>query len=159
MTVDEDDGFLLWSVVLLAALYCCLMTSCSFAIPVRVVPTDQPILVAPVGQEVPQADGTTVLNPELPQPKKEDYKPPVDGWGMVWQVVMLVVTTVLGGGGLAMVSKIGKLKSALQVACNLADDCAVAETDEEVAAAKKRAADKQDLLGVRKLTQKARNAL
>jgi CelD/BcsL family acetyltransferase involved in cellulose biosynthesis len=74
-------------------------------------------------------------------------------------VVLTIVGAALGGGGLAAVPMLrtaGRLRTALRTACDLADANAVAETDEDVAAAKARAAAEQQAKGVRDLVQKIR---
>ncbi len=143
--------------LLLLILVMLVMNSCAFAIPVRAVPSDEPILVANVGHDVPQTDGTIAHNPELPQPKAESFKPPVDGWGMTATAIGAAATLIFGGGGGLIVTRtMGKLKTAAKIACQLADDCAKADTDEQVKLAQTLAKDKQLKAGVHKMTQKIR---
>lgn len=129
---------------------------CAFAIPVRQVPTDQPILVAPVGTTVPNADGTQTHNPDLPQPKAESFRPPANGWATIAAIISSLLALLFGGGGIMAVRSMGKLRTAARIACDLVDQVAVADTDEQVVAAKKQAAERQDLYGVRTLTQQIR---
>ncbi|MBA3622952.1 MAG: hypothetical protein H0W48_00480 [Methylibium sp.] len=147
-----------WSVtewLLLGAIMLAIVWLCG-CIPVRVVPSDQPILVAPVGVSIPQEDGTTALNPKLPQPRAGLYPPPQ---GVPWGSILAVGLALCGGGGTAVAFAapvIRRIRVAAQIACQLADDCAKADTDAEVDAAKKRAGAAQDAAGVRTVTNRIR---
>lgn len=142
-----------WTVAIIALP----LAVCAGCIPVRLVQTDQPVLVAPVGIEQPQADGSVALNPSLPQPKAEDFKPPMGG--MQWADMLLnLACLVLGGTGVgaAALPVIGKLKTGLRITAALADANAAANTDVEVRLAKQAAQQAQDAAGVRKIVQRAR---
>ncbi len=141
-------------------LACLALAGCGFAIPVRVVPTDEPILVAPVGT-MSLDDAITILNGNLPQPDPAKFPPPkvvTAGWGLLGQALLAAVAALTGGGGLAAVllPLLGKAKVALSIASSLADANAAANTDAEVATNKRHAAMAQEAAGVRKLTQKVR---
>ena len=128
------------------------------ALPVRAVPSDKPILVAPVGTQHPQEDGSVALNPGLPQPKAEDFKPAGGNWATWANGLLTVAGLVLGGTGVGAwaLPLIGKAKTAIRIASELADRCAAAETDKDVEIAKSLAATAQEAAGVRTLTNKAR---
>lgn len=134
---------------------CVSLTSC-FAIPVRAVPTDEPILVAPVGVEQTQGDGATALNPHLPQPDPNKF-PPAASTTIGWSNVLNIALMALFGVGLPVgVRHVSKLKQALRITADLADGCAAAETDADVERAKRLAAQIQESAGVRSLTNKVR---
>lgn len=140
--------------IVLAAM--CVALSGCFAVPVRAIPTDKPILVAPVGVQAPQADGTIALNPALPQPKADDFKPPAQ---FPWADILFGIVSLLAGGtgvGAVAIPLIGKARTALKIAAELADRNAVAETDADVEKNKLIALAKQREAGVLALTQKVR---
>lgn len=146
---------ILISLVVAILTFALIMSLTGCAIPVRAVTSDQAILVAPVGRELPMEDGTTALNPDLPQPKADAYRPAA---AFPWGALIAGAATLLfgGGAGTVAVRTIGRLKSATRIACDLADSCAQAETDDQVQAAKERAKMQQEAAGVRTLTQSLR---
>ncbi len=159
MTIRRNILRLLDILALATMIGALVMTLAGCALPVRAVPSDKPILVAPVGTQHPQEDGSTALNPGLPQPKAEDYKPAAGvGWAGWANGLLTVAGLVLGGTGVGAwaLPLIGKAKTAIRIASELADQCAAAETDKDVEIAKSLAAAKQEALGVRTLTNKAR---
>ncbi len=143
-----------------ALVVCLLLSGCAFAIPVRAVPTDEPILVAPVGT-MTLDDAITILNGNLPQPDPAKFPPAKNvtaGWPMLGNLLLAAVGALTGGGGIMAVvlPMLRKSKVALSIASSLADANAAANTDAEVATNKRNAAMAQEAAGVRKLTQRAR---
>jgi hypothetical protein len=142
----------------LCAILAALIALAACAIPVRTYPGDQAILVAPVGTSQAEADGTTTMNPGLPQPKAEHYTHREPDGDRVMTAALSLAGLVLGGTGVGAFALplIAKAKTALRIASELADDCASAETDDQVAIAKNLAMAKQKHAGVHALTQSVR---
>ena len=120
--------------VLIVALILLCIALAGCAIPVRNENNDKPLLVAPTGTSVPQADGSTVHNPELPQPKAGEYKP---GGQFNWMLALqIVVGLIAGSTGVGAVTKIRSLGSALRDATSYGEDMERAETDSDAAQVK-----------------------
>lgn len=140
--------------ILVAIIFWLALTSC---IPVTVRPEfDQQGLpkalpVTPVGSIA--ADGSLV--PVYPT-SNESPQPARFPWGTIAQVALAVLGVGGGGYGLLVGRVANKAKTALRIACNLAEANAQAETDEQVLVNKQAAARLQDEAGVRLLTQKVR---
>jgi len=83
--------------------------------------------------------------------------PPKDWSGLLEQIATLGLGLLLGGG--AAVPLVSRAKTALKIACNLAERVGNAETDEEVKAAKQLAEAQQIAAGVHALTQKVRGKI
>lgn len=85
--------------------------------------------------------------------------PPQDN-GFPWEKTLQIALGVLGVGGLGgagvAMRFASRAKTALGIACRLADDNAVAETDDQVRLAKSLAEARQIREGVHAMTQKAR---
>ncbi len=112
--------------------------------------------VTPVGSiETPA--GAVELVPVYPT-SKGDPKPPTFPWATAGSIA-LALLGVAGGGGFAVraAAIASKAKTALQIACSLADRMAVAETDGDVARAKQEAMAAQIKNGVHDLTQSVRH--
>lgn len=142
-------------------LACLSIAGCALAIPVRAVPTDEPILVAAVGTQSTDAAGVTTHNANLPQPDPAKFPPAQSttaGWGAMGNVLLAAVSALAGGGGAAvwLMPLLGKLRKALSITATLADANADATTDAQVAVNKHNATMAQEAAGVRDLTQKAR---
>ncbi len=123
-------------IIVVLVLLCFALAGC--AVPVRNESNDKPLLTAPTGVSVPQADGSTAHNPALPQPKAENYQhAPAFNWMLLLQTVFGLV---LGTGA---VVKIRTLGAAVRDAASYGDDMERAETDADVVRAKTRAATRQ----------------
>ena len=139
-------GILVACIILLA------LTGC---IPVTVRPefddNGLPIAlpVTPAGSVSPEGVYTPVY-PVSDNPPA----PPKDWSGLLEQIATLGLGLLLGGG--AAVPLVNRAKTALKIACNLADRVSNAETDDDVKAAKKLAEEQQIAAGVHALTQKVR---
>lgn len=142
--------------ILTAIVFGFLLTGC---IPVTVRPEfddhglPKAIPVAPVGS---QDLATGDFHP--PFPVSED--PPAPSPSFPWETILQIALGVLGVGGLGgagvAIRVVGKAKTALRIACDLADANARAESDLEVEQNKMIAAREQERTGVRTLTKKVR---
>lgn len=111
--------------------------------------------VTPVGT-IESPAGPLEMKPLYPV-SKGDAHPPTFPWGTVGTIALAVLGVGGGGFGLRAASIAAKAKTALQIACSLADQVAVADTDEQVRAAKERAMAEQIKNGVHDLTQSVRH--
>lgn len=107
------------------------------------------IPVTPTGSISP--DGT--LNPIYPV---SDKSPQPTNWGAWGTAIGGILTALLAVYGINLRGAVGKAKTALQIACDLADQNAVAETDNDVERNKMIAAQRQASAGVMALTQHVR---
>ena len=138
--------------LLVAALIYLALTGC---IPVTIRPQfdDQGLPIAipvtPAGSVA--VDGT--MTPIYPVSTKA---PTQTNWGAIGTVVGGVLSAFLAVYGINVRSIATRAKTALSIACELADKNAVAETDEDVARNKAVAQQKQLGAGVQALTQEVR---
>lgn len=108
------------------------------------------IPVTPVGSQ----DMTTGQFKPIYPVSNESPTPPTDWWPLAEKGLMVVLGLLTGtGAGVVMVRR---AKTALKIACDLADANAEAETDEEVQKNKGIAEARQLKAGVQTLTQKVR---
>ena len=141
--------------LLVAALFLMALTSC-LRIPVTVHPPfddngkPKALPTAPTGAVDPQ---TGRFIPPFPV-SDEAPTPPTDWWPYLQNALLVALGLLTGtGGGMVLVRR---AKTALRIACDLADQNAVAETDQDVERNKMIAAQQQAALGVLKLTQAVR---
>ena len=144
---------LVWLIgILVMAILVMAFTSC---IPVTVRPqfddSGKPIAlpVTPTGSI--SADGTIVPIYEV---SHESPKP--TNWAAVAGGISLVLNALLAAYGINLRGVVSKAKTALGIACNLADANATAETDEQVKRNKEIAKDLQVSVGVHDMTQEVR---
>lgn len=145
---------LVWLIaVLVAALLWSLLQGC---IPVTIRPEfdaqgkPKAIPVTPVGGQDP---ATGRFQP-IYDVSDESPAPPTDWWPMIEKGAFVLLGLLTGtGGGMVLVRR---AKTALKIACELADRNADAETDEQVAENKRLAVSQQIKAGVHDLTQKVR---
>ena len=139
---------------LVAAMFIMALTSC---IPVTIRPEfddaglPKAIPVAPVGSQ----DGAGVFHPPFAVSSEAPTPPQPFPWDTILQVGVALLTGA-GGAGLLAGRVVGRVKTALSIACQLADDTATAETDEQVRLAKQLAESKQIRAGVHELTAQVR---
>lgn len=127
--------FLFWLLIF----FLLLIVGC--AIPVRNESNDKPLLTASTGVSVPQADGSTVHNPTLPQPKAEDYQhAPSFNWTLLLQIV---AGLAFGTTGVGAIKTIRTLGAAVKDAASYGEDMERAETDSDVLQVKAKAAKRQ----------------
>lgn len=171
--MKRPPGFSWWVAALAAALAAVALFGC-FAIPVRAVPSDEPILVATVGTSE-GTTGTTHHNPNLPQPDPAKFPPAAStsaGWGTLGQLAMAALG-IAGTGGAAWALRlrgvVGTLRTAVGQAAahadriedavtgadGLSDDVRIA-VEHAVADVKRTSAIEQDAAGVRAVIAKAR---
>jgi len=111
--------------------------------------------------EWPDARISPTLIAQMPQLYADSAPPipplaPVIPWDAILQVALGVLGVGgLGGAGVAM-RVVGKTRTALRIACDLADQNANAETDADVERNKMVAAQQQMAAGVQSLTQNVR---
>lgn len=132
--------------------------SAAGCIPVTVRPEfddhNKPIAlpVTPVGSISP--DGTISpiyeVSNEAPQPTN---------WGMIGTIAGGILSAFLAAYGINLRAGVARAKTALQIACDLADANAKADTDEQVEHNKLIAASLQEQAKVKDLTNRARGKI
>lgn len=141
--------------ILVAAILLLLLNGC---IPVTIRPErdrqNLPIAIPVTAIGSVSPDGT--LNPIYPVSTETPSPPPSIPWGTIMTLALGAATVGTGGWAAIAVRVAAKAKTALQIACQLADNNARAETDADVEANKLAAIQAQEVAGVRSLTQKAR---
>lgn len=145
-----------WIAALLFLWAACLLWGC---IPVTIRPefddAGKPKAV-PVTVAGSQDLATGEFHPLYPVSDQAPTPPAPFPWETILQVALGVLGVGgLGGAGVAM-RAVGKARTAISLVANLADAQAAAETDDEVAANKRLAAQMQQAAGVRSLIQAAR---
>lgn len=141
--------------VLVAVMFIMAMTSC-IRIPVTIHPDfddsgkPKAVPVAPVGAIDPQSG--KFIPPFAVS--DEGPTPPTDWWPWIEKALFAALGLLTGtGGGMVLVRR---AKTALRIACDLADQNAIAETDQDVERNKMIAAQQQAAAGVFNLTQAVR---
>lgn len=136
----------------LAILAIAFLSGC--ALPVRNENNDKPLLVAPVGTAQLQADGSTVYNGNLPQPKAEDYQhdPGIDPWKIGGLLALLIGGPVAYKG----VQRIQHLTQCVKDAAQYGEAMEAAETDGEADQVKIVASHKQAANGTIATIQRIR---
>jgi len=142
-------GILVACIILLA------LTGC---IPVTVRPefddkgAPVAIPVTPAGSV--SSDG--VFTPVYTVSDSAPHKPQPFPWGDILNIGLGLLGVAGGGYGLVAAKIASKAKTALRIACDLAEENADAETEDQVRFNKELARKQQEAFGVRDITQKAR---
>jgi hypothetical protein len=149
--VRHAAGVSRWRVVV-TLLLALMLAGC---IPVTIRPQfddeNKPIAIPVTPTGSISADGTLV--PIYPVSTKA---PTGMNWGTIGTIIGVVTSTFLAVYGINARGMIGKLKTVGRIACDLADQNAVAETDQDVERNKMIAQQQQNALGVLGLTQAVR---
>lgn len=150
-----DRGVIAVAALLLAAAIAIALSSC---IPVTIRPQfdakglPKAIPVTPVGSVSPSGE----LLPIYPVSNEAPTPTNWGAWGAWGAAVGAITTALLAAYGINLRGFASKAQTALRIACDLADQNAIAETDQDVERNKMSASQQQIAAGVQALTQKVR---
>lgn len=138
--------------LLVAMMFWMALTGC---IPVTIRPQfddeNKPIAIPVTPTGSISADGT--LTPIYPVSSKS---PQPTNWAAIGSVIGAITTALLAVYGINLRSGVAKAKTALRIACDLADANANAETDQDVERNKMIAFQQQAKAGVHEIVQRVR---